>query len=341
MITYVKGNLFSSPAHVLVNTVNTVGVMGKGIAKEFKAIYPEMFREYQALCESGELRPGRLMLYRTPHKWVLNFPTKRHWRQKSKIEDIEAGLKTFADQYATFGVHSFAFPQLGCGNGELDWEVAVRPLMERYLGPLPVEVYIHTYDQSLVPEHRNARRMRHWLRSEPRSLAFAEFWTDVVRGAEALGLARVHELNGSYGDESDELEQALEFTRGEESVLLRRSELFDLWQQLRATGLIGQADVAEYLALVKDDLFRILASLSYVEETAFAHASRADSIGVSTSDLLSNSSTLGLRLESSKAPKGPEPTELELDPGGMQPWLSGMTATRSEPSSTGSLTTRG
>lgn len=92
MITYVEGDLFTSPAQVLVNTVNTVGVMGKGIAKEFKDIYPDMFRACRRLCERDELIVGKIFLHRTPHKWVLNFPTKRHWRQRSRVEDIEAGL---------------------------------------------------------------------------------------------------------------------------------------------------------------------------------------------------------------------------------------------------------
>jgi len=227
VITYVKGNLFSSPAKVLVNTVNTVGVMGKGIAKEFKAIYPEMFREYQALCESGELVPGKLFLYKTSHKWVLNFPTKRHWRQKSKVEDIEAGLRTFAEQYDTFGVHSFAFPQLGCGNGELDWEMQVRPLMERFLGPLPVDIHIHTYDQSLLPEHRDVEQMRGWLRSEPRSLAFGEFWGDVIRVAHTTGKAAPVEFHVVVDEGVTETEPALDFNVGGQMLALMRKELFE------------------------------------------------------------------------------------------------------------------
>lgn len=328
MITYVKGNLFSSPAQVLVNTVNTVGVMGKGIAKEFKAIYPDMFREYQTLCEDGRLHPGSLFLYRTPHKWILNFPTKRHWRQKSRVEDIKAGLQTFADQVMTFGVYTFAFPQLGCGNGELDWEADVRPLMERYLGPLPVDVYIHTYDQSMVPEHRDVRQMRAWLRSEPRSLAFTEFWSDIVRSAEASGIAYIHQIEGSLSEEGQESEQALTFVGDSGPVLLTRSNVFDLWQRLRATGLIGMSDIDDIPSSAKADVFSLLSSLDYVEETSFAQVGRGDTASISTSDLLGDSLTLGLRLVASKAPTGPESTELEVDPGSMQPWLNGMTATR-------------
>ncbi len=180
MLTYVKGNLFDSPAKVLVNTVNTVGVMGKGIAKTFKEIYPEMFRRYQQLCESHQFEIGKLWLYRTEHKWVLNFPTKQHWRNPSRLEFIEAGLAKFAESYPRENITSIAFPQLGCGNGELDWDT-VEPVMVRHLRPLPINVYIYIYDRepNTPVEHRDIDSMRKWLRTEPRALAFEEFWTDV------------------------------------------------------------------------------------------------------------------------------------------------------------------
>src|SRR6266480_4059013 len=100
MLTFVRGNLFESPAKVLVNTVNTIGVMGKGIALTFKQIYPEMFKQYQVLCESRRFDIGNLWLYKTENKWILNFPTKRNWRNPSKLEYIDAGLQKFAATYA-------------------------------------------------------------------------------------------------------------------------------------------------------------------------------------------------------------------------------------------------
>lgn len=143
MIKYVACDLFLSPARVLVNTVNTVSVMGKGIAKDFKTIYPEMLRQYQDLCEKKQFDGGQLWIYKTEQKWVLNFPTTKHWCRPSKPEYIEAGLKKFAETYHVYGITSISFPLLGCGNGELDWETQVRPLMEAYLGKLPVTAYIH------------------------------------------------------------------------------------------------------------------------------------------------------------------------------------------------------
>ena len=142
MLTYLRGDLLSSPAQVQVNTVNTVGVMGKGIALQFKNKYPQMFAAYQKACEKQQLGIGRLYLWKSPEKWVLMFPTKRHWRNPSKIEYVESGLKEFVDSYERLGVDSIAFPRLGCGNGGLEWSV-VKPIMEKYLSPLPINIYIY------------------------------------------------------------------------------------------------------------------------------------------------------------------------------------------------------
>ena len=180
MITYVTGDLFTSPAKVLVNTVNTVGVMGKGIAKTFKTVYPEMFHRYQTLCEEQTLTIGTLWLYKTAHKWILNFPTKKHWRQPSRPEYVEAGLQKFAATYADQGISSIAFPRLGCGNGDLDWGTVVEPLMKKYLNNLPIDVFVyHLAAGVVVPEHNDLTQMNAWLRSEPRALAFEEMWSDL------------------------------------------------------------------------------------------------------------------------------------------------------------------
>lgn len=138
-----SGNIFGSPAKTLVNPVNTVGVMGKGLAKEFKKRYPEMFKEYQLYCKQGSLDIGKLWLYKTDHKWILNFPTKKSWRSPSKIEYIEAGLSKLTLTYAEKGITSIAFPLLGCGNGGLDWETGVQPLFKKYLNKLPMDIYVH------------------------------------------------------------------------------------------------------------------------------------------------------------------------------------------------------
>lgn len=144
MITYTDTDLLSSPAQTLVNPVNTVGVMGKGLAAQFKQRYPVMFAEYRdIICQSGRFHPGSLWLYRQPGKWILNFATKRHWREPSRLAYITEGLASFLLLRMQYGIESVAFPCLGCGNGQLDWETQVQPIMESYLAPLPISVFIH------------------------------------------------------------------------------------------------------------------------------------------------------------------------------------------------------
>ena len=142
MIAYIQGDIFESSAQVLVNAVNTVGVMGAGIALSFKNRYPAMFNEYRSLCNKKLLVPGRLYLWRGADKQVLLFPTKEHWRNPSKLEYIELGLKEFRRTWKQLGITSIALPKLGCGYGGLDWE-KVKLLMEKYLSDLPIDIYIY------------------------------------------------------------------------------------------------------------------------------------------------------------------------------------------------------
>ena len=149
-----RGDILRSSAQTLVNPVNTVGVMGKGLALQFKRAYPAMFADYARRCGAGELRPGRPQLWRPgapvasaplpgmATRWILNFPTKRHWRERSRRSDIEAGL-TWLDRHCeALRIESLAVPALGCGEGGLEW-LDVLPLLERRLGRLgiPVELY--------------------------------------------------------------------------------------------------------------------------------------------------------------------------------------------------------
>lgn len=137
----VPENIFECDAQVVVNPVNLVGVMGKGLAKEFKEKYPEMFNEYKEACLNGTLKEGDLLLYKAQDKWILNFPTKWDWRDMASLELIEKGLQNFVDTYEERGIKSVVFPKLGCGLGGLEWSV-VGPLMHKYLDNLPVEVKI-------------------------------------------------------------------------------------------------------------------------------------------------------------------------------------------------------
>src|SRR5690242_10651893 len=122
MLLYRRTSLMESSAQTLVNTVNCVGVMGKGVAREFKERDLQMFAAYRRICEEKKLVPGKLWLWRGSDYWTLNFPTKIHWRNPSKLEWIEAGLKKFVTAYEKQGIREISFPRLGCGNGGLDWD---------------------------------------------------------------------------------------------------------------------------------------------------------------------------------------------------------------------------
>ena len=140
MIEYTQGNLLDADAEALVNTVNTVGVMGKGIALMFKEAFPENYKSYAIACEANEVRVGEVFsTYRTDMygpKWIVNFPTKKHWRHPSKLEWIEAGLEDLRSFIIENEVRSIAIPPLGAGNGGLDW-ADVKPIVDRVLGNLP------------------------------------------------------------------------------------------------------------------------------------------------------------------------------------------------------------
>jgi O-acetyl-ADP-ribose deacetylase (regulator of RNase III) len=129
-----EGDLLSADAEALVNTVNTVGVMGKGIALQFKQAFPDNYSAYEAACKRGEVQLGRMFVYHcnafNNPRIVINFPTKAHWREKSNLKDIESGLRALIEVVKTERIRSIAVPPLGCGNGGLDWN-QVRPKIEK------------------------------------------------------------------------------------------------------------------------------------------------------------------------------------------------------------------
>ena len=156
MVKILMGDILDSKAQTLVNTVNCVGIMGKGIALKFKEQFPDMFDDYVARCNRNEVRLGKPYLFRrlTP-PWILDFRTKGHWRSVSRIEDIVKGLKYLLQHYKEWGIISVAVPPLGCGLGQLEWKI-VGPTLYRYLNQLeiPVELYAPygTPHEELQPE---------------------------------------------------------------------------------------------------------------------------------------------------------------------------------------------
>ena len=143
MIQLTTGDVLSADAQTLVNTVNCVGVMGKGVALAFKQRFPEMFRDYAERCREGLVRLGEPYLFRPlVEPWILNFPTKDHWRSVSRLSDIEAGLEYLASHLTQWGITSLAVPPLGCGQGGLDWPT-VGPVLYRRLEELAIPVILY------------------------------------------------------------------------------------------------------------------------------------------------------------------------------------------------------
>ncbi len=147
MFSYTTGNLLLSNAQALVNTVNCEGCMGKGIAYQFKLKYPDMNKEYEKQCRKNNIVIGKMFTYKDNDKYIINFPTKNKWRQKSKIEYISLGLDALLDEIILLNIKSIAIPPLGSGNGGLNWTV-VKKIIEEKLWPIKDNVDIYIYEPS-------------------------------------------------------------------------------------------------------------------------------------------------------------------------------------------------
>jgi O-acetyl-ADP-ribose deacetylase (regulator of RNase III) len=143
-----KGNIFDSPVQAIVNTVNCVGVMGKGVALEFRRRFPEMYSAYAQVCERRLLQPGQILPYLNGTPWILNFAVKNDWKHPSRLEWVESCLQRFVGKYQELGIRSVAMPWLGAMNGGLPWP-QVHQLMRSYLSPLDdIAVEIIEFDPS-------------------------------------------------------------------------------------------------------------------------------------------------------------------------------------------------
>jgi O-acetyl-ADP-ribose deacetylase (regulator of RNase III) len=154
MIRKATGNLLNSDAEALVNTVNSVLVMGKGIALQFKQAFPDNYAAYAAACKRGDVEPGKMFVFHTNTlhnpRFIINFPTKRHWKGKSRLQDIEPGLKALIEVVKEEKIRSIALPPLGCGNGGLDWD-DVRVRIERAFSEVP-DVEVQLYEPKGAPK---------------------------------------------------------------------------------------------------------------------------------------------------------------------------------------------
>lgn len=264
MITYVYGDLYFSPARVLVNPVNTTGAMGTGHSAEFKRLYPAMYDTYRDLCQQDRFEVGQLYLYRTAHKWILNLPTRKHYRADANLDMIEAGLQKFAAIYADEGLTSVSFPDLTDDAPHLSWEQDLRPLIESYLGTLPIMVYVHRQlDDNPYPlPQTSARALRNWLNGQPRQIPFDRWWRDlqqVITGtADFSTVTDGERFRVTVTDHRISLKILVPTQK---PVFISETLLRDLWQYVARAGYVlpqnlpgGLEQVAPYLVALLSQL---------------------------------------------------------------------------------------
>jgi O-acetyl-ADP-ribose deacetylase (regulator of RNase III)/uncharacterized protein YwgA len=192
MITVRIGDIFESKAQTLINTVNCVGIMGKGIALEFRNRFPDMYDDYVQRCKAGQVKLGQPYVYkRLAPPWILNFPTKDHWRSVSRLEDIIVGLRYLHDHYRQWGIVSLGVPPLGCGQGQLEWRV-VGPTLYRHLKNLDIEVELFapfgTPHEELRPTFLDGSRSDQAVPSAETHFRVTPAWialVEVLRGIES------------------------------------------------------------------------------------------------------------------------------------------------------------
>jgi O-acetyl-ADP-ribose deacetylase (regulator of RNase III) len=232
MLELAKGNILEADAEALVNTVNTEGIMGKGIALQFKKKFPQMYEAYRAACEAGEVVPGRMHVFEQTEmlnpRYIINFPTKRHWRSRARMEDIKAGLTALKQEIEKRGIRSIAVPPLGCGNGRLDWR-NVRPTIERGLSGLR-DVHVMLFPPAGAPEAASiVHKTKRPAMNASRAIVL-KIWQEYFVLGYQLTLLEVHKLlyflqesgeplrlrfeKGAYGPYADNLRHLLHSFEG-------------------------------------------------------------------------------------------------------------------------------
>ncbi|WP_133510605.1 type II toxin-antitoxin system antitoxin DNA ADP-ribosyl glycohydrolase DarG [Candidatus Thiosymbion oneisti] len=198
MIEYKTGDILTEDAEAIINTVNCVGVMGRGISLQFKKAFPENFQAYAAACKREEVRPGRMFVFAmgglTNPRYIINFPTKRHWRGKSRVEDIDAGLEALAGEIKKRGIHSIAIPPLGSGLGGLEWS-EVKRRIEGTLSNLD-DVRIIVFEPKGVPAPEEMVRNREVPKMTPGRAVLVELMRCYLGGLldPFVTLLEVHKL---------------------------------------------------------------------------------------------------------------------------------------------------
>jgi len=235
MIEITRGDLFKSKAEALVNTVNCVGVMGRGIALQFKKAFPDNFKEYKQVCDNKWLQPGKMFIHDTrtlsgEQRYIINFPTKRHWKGKSKLEDIQVGLAALVEEVKRLKIKSIAVPPLGCGLGGLSWSV-VRSEIEKAFEATP-DVTVFLYEPKGAPAPKDMTNKTKLPNMTKGRAALLELMRQYLSGlmAPSISLIELHKLmyfmqiageplrlnysKGTYGPYAENLRHVLSHIEG-------------------------------------------------------------------------------------------------------------------------------
>lgn len=238
MLIRVECDLFLSPATVLLNPVNTAGVMGSGISAEFKRFFPSVFEQYRALCDAGKLTLGRVWLAQAGAKRILHLPVKAHWRSAAKRTDLEAAIQLLVSRWADWGIGSLAVPQFE--ETGLAWEADVRPILESALAALPIPVYLHTYDRK-QDSGRSLRQIDTLLNKPTARADFSQFWRDLGRAVRKAD-ATFHTADGRAFKAQFDLtgrRKALNIIPDAgDTIYLTDTMLSELWTALQTAGLL-------------------------------------------------------------------------------------------------------
>lgn len=262
MLITVETEVFLSPARVLVNPVNSAGVMSSGVPAEFKRFFPDAFSHYRSLCESGHLEPGRLFVYSGEFRSVVNLPVKRHWRSPATTEAIEAGLQKLANIWDEQGFHAIAMPRIA--EGELDWDTIVRPLIETYLAPLPIPVYLH-HAPSADPR-RSIRQIDQLLNLPAQYVPLNKLWSDLGRIIRRT-YGKFHTAEGEEfvaSQENGARFRRMSIRTEGDTQAISESALTDLWQMLNSARLVLPSQFPSGLEPLAPYLLPLMEKLEYV-----------------------------------------------------------------------------
>lgn len=263
MLITVETEIFQSPARVLVNPVNTAGVMSSGVSAEFKRFFPDAFSRYRSLCEAGQIEPGRLFFYQADFRTILHFPIKRHWRTAATVEIVESGLQKLAATWVDQNIHTLAIPRFA--EGELDWDTLIRPMLEIYLGPLPIPVYLHY--QPKPDTRRSIKQLDQALNLPPQPISFDRVWKDLGR--------IVRRTYGQFATDDNHVytvafQDGTRYSRlvvtpdGEGSAGIGATSLAELWDMLQSARLLLPSQFPAGLEAMASYLIPLFAKIDYV-----------------------------------------------------------------------------